>query len=31
MAYDNRIEIARHDIITKNTELEIYLVHPYYH
>ena len=29
MTYDNGIEMARHEIITKNTGMKIYFAHPY--
>jgi IS30 family transposase len=29
MTYDNGIEMARHEIITKNTGIKIYFAHPY--
>lgn len=29
MIHDNRIEVVRHKIITKNTGMKIYFVHPY--
>ena len=29
MTYDNGIEMARHEIITKNTGMKIYFTYPY--